>query len=246
MNLVVLGCGGVGKTAFVVQYIQQQFLDFYDPTIIDNYEKQETVDGETTLLHIVDTAGQQEFASMITPYIKAGEGFMIMYSVTDRNSFVDVERFVKQVKQTKDLSVFPCVLVGNKIDLAREVKREEGERKAASFFSAAQGTPLAAAMGVSIPHIEVSAKNYTNINEAWAALVRQVRLHRDVLSGKTVSSPSALAQPTSPPQSSSPAASPQERSAPTRTQASSPGTPPPKQSNTASPRKKESKICIML
>jgi hypothetical protein len=60
----VVGGGGVGKSALTIQFIQKHFVEEYDPTIEDSYRKQVTIDGEACLLDILDTAGQEEYASM--------------------------------------------------------------------------------------------------------------------------------------------------------------------------------------
>jgi small GTP-binding protein len=60
-KLVVVGTGGVGKSALTIQLINHMFMDDYDPTIEDSYRKQVEIDGTTCLLDILDTAGQEEF-----------------------------------------------------------------------------------------------------------------------------------------------------------------------------------------
>ena len=56
---VCFTAGGVGKSALTIQLIQNHFVDEYDPTIEDSYRKQVVIDGETCLLDILDTAGQE-------------------------------------------------------------------------------------------------------------------------------------------------------------------------------------------
>ena len=63
-KLVVVGGGGVGKSALTIQLIQNQFVTEYDPTIEDSYRKQVTIDEETCCLDILDTAGQEEYSAM--------------------------------------------------------------------------------------------------------------------------------------------------------------------------------------
>ena len=65
-KLVVVGGGGVGKSALTIQLIQNHFVDEYDPTIEDSYRKQVAIDEETCLLDILDTAGQEEYSAMLT------------------------------------------------------------------------------------------------------------------------------------------------------------------------------------
>ncbi|CEI96969.1 Putative Ras-like protein 2 [Rhizopus microsporus] len=60
-KLVMVGGGGVGKSALTIQFIQSHFVDEYDPTIEDSYRKQCIIDSETALLDVLDTAGQEEY-----------------------------------------------------------------------------------------------------------------------------------------------------------------------------------------
>uniref|UniRef100_A0A673JJ57 HRas proto-oncogene, GTPase n=1 Tax=Sinocyclocheilus rhinocerous TaxID=307959 RepID=A0A673JJ57_9TELE len=71
-KLVVVGAGGVGKSALTIQLIQNHFVDEYDPTIEDSYRKQVVIDGETCLLDILDTAGQEEYSAMRDQYMRTG------------------------------------------------------------------------------------------------------------------------------------------------------------------------------
>jgi len=74
-KLVVVGGGGVGKSALTIQFIQGHFVDDYDPTIEDSYRKQCVIDDEVALLDILDTAGQEEYHAMREQYMRTGEGF---------------------------------------------------------------------------------------------------------------------------------------------------------------------------
>jgi len=78
-KLVVVGGGGVGKSALTIQFIQGHFVDDYDPTIEDSYRKQCVIDDEVALLDILDTAGQEEYHAMREQYMRTGEGFFCLY-----------------------------------------------------------------------------------------------------------------------------------------------------------------------
>ena len=93
IRLVVLGDGGVGKSALTLQYVQHNFIDYHDPTIEDAYQQRTVIDGEPCLLDILDTAGQVEFTAMREQYMRGGEGFVICYSITDRHSFLEAEEY---------------------------------------------------------------------------------------------------------------------------------------------------------
>ena len=86
-KVVVLGSGGVGKSALTVQFVTGAFLERYDPTIEDFYRKEIEVDCSPSVLEILDTAGTEQFASMRDLYIKNGQGFVLVYSLLNHQSF---------------------------------------------------------------------------------------------------------------------------------------------------------------
>ena len=92
-KLVVVGDGGVGKSALTIQLIQNHFVDEYDPTIEDSYRKQVVIDKETCLLDILDTAGQEEYSAMRDQYMRTGEGFLIVFAVNNAKSFEDISAY---------------------------------------------------------------------------------------------------------------------------------------------------------
>merc|ERR1712018_174938 len=119
-KLVVVGGGGVGKSAITIQFIQNHFVTDYDPTIEDSYTKQCVIDDKVAKLDILDTAGQEEFSAMREQYMRSGEGFLLVFSVTDRTSFEEAARFHKDILRSKDRDEFPVMLVGNKADLQNQ------------------------------------------------------------------------------------------------------------------------------
>ncbi|GLD94536.1 hypothetical protein PINS_up003147 [Pythium insidiosum] len=86
-KLVVLGSGGVGKSALTIRLVTDNFLEDYDPTIEDSYRKLSTIDGDQVVLDILDTAGQEEYTSMQDQWMREGNGFLLVYSVTSQSSF---------------------------------------------------------------------------------------------------------------------------------------------------------------
>lgn len=160
-KLVVVGAGGVGKSALTIQLIQNYFVDEYDPTIEDSYRKQVVIDSETCLLDILDTAGQEEYSAMRDQYMRTGEGFLCVFAVNNINSFQEVNQYREQIKRVKDDEHVPMVLVGNKIDLPHPtVKNEDASNKAKEF---------------GIPYIETSAKTRQGVDDAFYTLVREIR-----------------------------------------------------------------------
>ncbi|KAG0222199.1 ras family-domain-containing protein [Mortierella sp. GBAus27b] len=161
-KLVVVGGGGVGKSALTIQFIQSHFVDEYDPTIEDSYRKQCVIDEEVALLDVLDTAGQEEYSAMREQYMRTGEGFLLVYSITSRNSFEEISTFYQQILRVKDKDFFPIILVANKCDLEheRQVSTHEGRELAKQFSSRL---------------IETSAKQRINVDEAFYNLVREIR-----------------------------------------------------------------------
>ena len=96
--------GGVGKSALTIQLIQNHFVDEYDPTIEDSYRKQVVIDGETCLLDILDTAGQEEYSAMRDQYMRTGEGFLIVFAVNNAKSFEDITQVL--IKKLSQYDVF--------------------------------------------------------------------------------------------------------------------------------------------
>nr|CAH8842216.1 unnamed protein product [Trichobilharzia regenti] len=128
-KLVVLGSGGVGKSALTVQFVQGIFVEKYDPTIEDSYRKQIQIDDRQCMLEILDTAGTEQFTAMRDLYMKNGQGFVLCYSITSQSSFNDLTDLHQQIQRVKDDVNVPLILVGNKCDLEQErvVGREQGQ-----------------------------------------------------------------------------------------------------------------------
>ncbi|XP_060758319.1 ras-related protein R-Ras [Neoarius graeffei] len=161
-KLVVVGGGGVGKSALTIQFIQSYFVSDYDPTIEDSYTKICTVDGKETRLDILDTAGQEEFGAMREQYMRSGEGFLLVFALNDIGSYNEIQKFHTQILRVKDRDDFPMVLVGNKSDL--EHQRVVSKEEAMSFAKENR-----------IHYMESSAKNRYNVDEAFLEVVRAIR-----------------------------------------------------------------------
>nr|XP_022300382.1 ras-like protein 3 isoform X5 [Crassostrea virginica]XP_022335595.1 ras-like protein 3 isoform X4 [Crassostrea virginica] len=160
-KLVVLGSGGVGKSALTVQFVQNIFVEKYDPTIEDSYRKQVEVDGQQCMLEILDTAGTEQFTAMRDLYMKNGQGFLLVYSITAQSTFNDLQDLREQILRVKDTDDVPMILVGNKSDLEDErvVGKDQGNGLAHMFRC---------------EFMETSAKKKINVNEIFCDLVRLI------------------------------------------------------------------------
>jgi len=124
-----------------------------------------TVDNEEAILNIYDTAGQEDFSAVRDQYIRIGEGFVCMYSVTTDASFQEVRNLREKLLNITDDDKIPCVLVGNKCDLTedREVPTQTGQALATEFHW---------------NFLEASAKTKTNVVETFEAIVKSIRDYR--------------------------------------------------------------------
>ncbi|KAF2495714.1 ras family protein [Lophium mytilinum] len=186
-KLVVLGDGGVGKTALTIQLCLNHFVETYDPTIEDSYRKQVQIDTQSCMLEVLDTAGQEEYIALRDQWIRDGEGFVLVYSISSRSSFARIQKFHHQIQRVKESSLSgsptypgsplsassngsafgpaPVMLVGNKCD--RVTERE---------VSTQEGSALARELGCDF--VEASAKNCVNVEKAFYDVVRQLRRQR--------------------------------------------------------------------
>ncbi|KAF2012404.1 ras-domain-containing protein [Aaosphaeria arxii CBS 175.79] len=194
-KLVVLGDGGVGKTALTIQLCLNHFVETYDPTIEDSYRKQVQIDGQSCMLEVLDTAGQEEYIALRDQWIRDGEGFVLVYSISSRPSFDRIRKFHHQIQRVKETSISgsptypgsplsassvgsggfgptPVMLVGNKCD--RVTERE---------VSTQEGSALAKLLGCDF--VEASAKNCVNVEKAFYEVVRQLRRQRHQGAGKS-------------------------------------------------------------
>ena len=135
LKFVVLGAGAVGKSASTIMFVTRSFLDEYDPTIEDSYRKTLHLSRfrKNIIFDILDTAGQEDFSSMQDQWMREGQGFVVMYSITSRASFEEAMSFINKIAFTKgeDHSNIPIVFVGNKSDL--DSQREVTQQQARSY-----------------------------------------------------------------------------------------------------------------
>merc|ERR1712137_411728 len=165
-RVVLIGEGGVGKSCLTIQFISEKFVEEYDPTLEDSYRKQVTVDEEEYLLDIFDTAGQEDFSAVRDQYMRSGDGFLCVYSITIENSFGKVKEFYDHVLRVKDAEDIPFVIVGNKCDL-------EKQRKVTTIRAQALAEELGAKL------LETSAKTGQNVSECFASIVREIKIWKD-------------------------------------------------------------------
>ncbi|XP_020340892.1 ras-related protein Rab-6A isoform X2 [Oncorhynchus nerka] len=131
-KLVFLGEQSVGKTSLITRFMYDSFDNTYQATIgIDFLSKTMYLEDRTVRLQLWDTAGQERFRSLIPSYIRDSTVAVVVYDITNVNSFQQTTKWIDDVRTERGSDVI-IMLVGNKTDLAdkRQVAIEEGERKA--------------------------------------------------------------------------------------------------------------------
>ncbi|KAF2103733.1 putative ras small monomeric GTPase [Rhizodiscina lignyota] len=166
-NIVVLGTGGVGKSCLTAQFVQNVWIESYDPTIEDSYRKTIEVDGRQVVLEILDTAGTEQFTAMRELYMKTGQGFLLVFSITSLSSLHELEELRAQIIRIKDDERVPIVLVGNKCDLEED---RSVSRVRAFGVSQSWGN---------VPYYETSARRRQNVDDVFKDLCRQI-IRRDM------------------------------------------------------------------
>ncbi len=110
-KIVVLGGGGVGKSALTIRLVTNNFLEEYDPTIEDSYRKSVVIDETACLLDILDTAGQEEFSSMQDQWMREGQAFLVVYSITSRTTFDEAIIMREKILRCKEEEEPPMYVI---------------------------------------------------------------------------------------------------------------------------------------
>jgi len=126
-KIVLLGDQSVGKTSLITRFMYDTFDNTYQATIgIDFLSKTMYLDDRTVRLQLWDTAGQERFRSLIPSYIRDSSVAIIVFDITNRNSYMNTTKWIEDVRSERGNEVI-IVLVGNKADLSdqRQVTNEE-------------------------------------------------------------------------------------------------------------------------
>ncbi|XP_022647413.1 GTP-binding protein ypt2-like [Varroa jacobsoni] len=165
-KILVLGDSNVGKTCIVHRFCDERFYDTYISTIgIDFKQKIINLDGTPVKLQIWDTAGQERFRTLTTAYYRGAMGILIMYDVTNMDSFNHLTYWFRNVEENASPDVVK-VLVGNKSDASsqRQVETSQLAKMAEQL---------------DIAYFECSCKQNINIQEAFITLARLIRKQRE-------------------------------------------------------------------
>ncbi len=161
LSFVVIGDTGVGKSCLLLQFVDRRFSAVHDLTIgVDFGSRIIELEGERVKLQIWDTAGQESFRSIARSYYRDAAGALLVFDVTRRETFAQLERWLQETKQFASQQI--CItLVGNKADLSkkRAISKEEAEKFAEQF---------------DLVYVETSAKTADGVDEAFLGTAERV------------------------------------------------------------------------
>jgi len=162
-EVAVLGSTSVGKSALTMRFVHDQFPTEYDPTIFRRYNMQTTVNGIDYNLVLYDTAGLEQQSQISHSFLKSN-GFVLVYSIADAQSFAIVKDIYDRIADELMQENIPVVLVGNKSDLL--------DKRA---VSTSQGLELA--KSINARFFETSARTGSNVRDSFLTLLHTIDNH---------------------------------------------------------------------
>mmetsp|Transcript_99930 Transcript_99930/g.198252 ORF Transcript_99930/g.198252 Transcript_99930/m.198252 type:complete len:205 (+) Transcript_99930:85-699(+) len=161
-KLLLIGDSGVGKSCLLLRFADDTYTESYISTIgVDFKIRTFEQDGKTVKLQIWDTAGQERFRTITSSYYRGAHGIIIVYDVTDKESFNNVKHWVQEIEKYAADGVNK-LLVGNKCDLS--------SKKVVSYDEAKD---LADELGIQF--METSAKNSHNVESAFQTMAKDIK-----------------------------------------------------------------------
>ncbi|EPY26771.1 hypothetical protein STCU_00687 [Strigomonas culicis] len=161
-KLLLIGDSGVGKSCLLLRFADDSYTDSYISTIgVDFKIRTLNLDGKVIKLQIWDTAGQERFRTITSSYYRGAHGIIVVYDTTDMESFKNVKTWLNEIEKYASENVNK-LLVGNKSDL---VTKKAVDTQVAKEFADSLG----------IPFLETSAKNATNVEEAFIRMATTIK-----------------------------------------------------------------------
>ena len=173
IKLAILGKTLVGKSALTYRFICDKFPTEHDTTVEDQYRINITIDDKKCDLEILDTAGQDDYQTMLDTWIDFGNCYLLVYSIDDLESFNSLKKKYERICQIKNNENFSVVIVGNKCYLPeneRKVQKTEVENYCKS---------------ICVEFMETSALNKINVKEAFTAVVHDYLIKSSSNENKT-------------------------------------------------------------
>lgn len=171
-KIVLLGDGGVGKTALRKSYLGQGFQTKYVMTIGADFSvKQEIIDGREWKFQIWDLAGQQRFEMVRALYYAGAIGAILVFDVTRPDSLINLKNWIDELHAHSHRDDVPILIVGNKVDIRHDeshVSTEQGLEFAERIDKELENTK-------NVQYIETSAKTGLNVIEAFRKLAEAIK-----------------------------------------------------------------------
>ena len=156
-KVLLLGNSDVGKSSLLLRFVDSVWNDAFVPTIgVDFKVKTLEINNKKVKMQIWDTAGEERFRTVVSTYFRGAHGILLLYDVTNRDSFKNLENWLIEIEKNSSEKVLK-ILLGNKCDLNddREIQPDEGRA-----FADRNGMEF----------METSAKMNTNVTEAFETL----------------------------------------------------------------------------
>ena len=151
-KLIVVGAGKVGKTSLTIRFAEDRFRESYLPTLgVDFLTKTVTLNGKIIKIQIWDTGGQEFVMSLLPFYFSGAAGAILVYDITNRNSFNSLEYWLKQIRN--NAGGIPVTLVGNKIDIGDQRKISLDEAQTYAKEKKLIYIETSAKTGISVPDL---------------------------------------------------------------------------------------------
>jgi Ras-related protein Rab-1A len=161
-KLLLIGDSGVGKSCLLLRFADDTYTESYISTIgVDFKIRTIELDGKTIKLQIWDTAGQERFRTITSSYYRGAHGIIVVYDVTDKESFDNVKQWLQEIERYACENVNK-LLVGNKSDLTT---KKVVDYATAKDFADERG----------IPFLETSAKNASNVEQAFLTMAAEIK-----------------------------------------------------------------------
>ena len=159
-KILLLGDSGVGKTAFILRFCDDKFDEDSLTTIGLDQKNKFVKRGDKKLeLHIWDTAGEERFRSIAKNCYKGADGIILMYDISRYETFKQIKTWINNIKESINIDKVALLVVGNKIDLPKDVETVDEESK--NNFENSSKMKI----------IEASAKENTNVNDSFITLI---------------------------------------------------------------------------
>ena len=160
-QLLIIGDSTVGKTSMLYRYTEDKFSTQHLATVgIDFFTKDETLLGKNVRIKIWDTAGQERYKSLTAAFFRNAQGVILVYDVSNLETYENLKYWLQSINlNLGEKSDIKKIIIGNKIDLTREVNKEEA---------------LNFAKENNVPYYETSAKENILISESIRDLVKDI------------------------------------------------------------------------